>query len=616
VSDRFEQGELVAGRYRIHSMLGGGGMADVYLAEDLKLGRRVALKVLLSRYASDAQFVERFRREAQAAAKINHPNIVGIYDWGAIGETYYIVMEYVQGETLKERIRRGGRLSPSDAVNVSLGLLAALETAHRAGVVHRDIKSQNILIDAAGAVKVTDFGIARAGDSHMTEAGSVLGTAQYLAPEQAKGLPVDERSDLYSMGVVLYEMLTGQVPFQGDSAVTVALKHVNEQAPEPAELVPGLPSSLNLIVLKAIAKDPAQRYQRASEFVADLTSAKSGGPLLAAAYDRSLDRAGMTTATQVMPQRRSAPPPSRRKRRVWPWVLLGLLLAAAALAAVLAATMLGDGDTVKVPSVVGQSENAARGQLEKEGFKVKLRDDYSDEFQSGFVTRQDPAAGAEVKEGETVDVWVCRGPKNITLADFRNWKSGDVVKWLEDNGLQGDERQGASGAVAKGRVYKQDPVAGEKVERGGTVAYWVSQGKPQVEVPDVTGMTLNDATRELQDAGFKVAFSEQSSATVPDGAVISQSPAAGQKAEKGATIDLVVSSGPSSSPSPSPTLVEVPDVVTMLQADAESTLTAEGFVVIVRLRPSVQPPGTVFDQVPDAGSHIPEGANVVIKVAQ
>ena len=266
MSDVFQPGQVVGGRYRVVRKLGGGGMADVYLCEDSTLGRQVAIKVLLQRYLNDPTFVERFRREAKAAAGLNQQNLVSIYDWGEVDGTYYIVMEYVEGETLKDLIRRRGRLSGNEAVDFALQLLAAVDFAHRSGIVHRDIKPQNVMIDRSGAAKVMDFGIARAGDSGMTQAGSILGTAQYLAPEQAKGQPVDERSDLYSVGVVLYEMLTGTVPFKGDSAVTVALKHVNEVAREPADLVPGMPHTLNQIVLKAMAKDPLLRYQSAAEF--------------------------------------------------------------------------------------------------------------------------------------------------------------------------------------------------------------------------------------------------------------------------------------------------------------------------------------------------------------
>ncbi len=309
MSDGFEAGQLVNERYRVLGKLGGGGMADVYLAEDTTLGRRVALKVLLKRFVEDETFVERFRREAKAAAGLNHPNVVSIYDWGQIDHVYYIVMEYVEGETLKERIRRVGRLPAGEAVAIVVELLSAVQFAHTNNVVHRDIKSQNILIDRHGKVKVTDFGIARAGDSSMTEAGSILGTAQYLAPEQAKGEKVDERSDLYSVGVVLYEMLTGTVPFKGDSAVTVAMKHVNELPAEPAELVPGLPYALNQIVLKALAKSPERRYASAAEFAHDLRSAMAGGPLVAATFDFAAERTQVMrplavpgeAGTQVMP---------------------------------------------------------------------------------------------------------------------------------------------------------------------------------------------------------------------------------------------------------------------------------------------------------------------------
>ena len=356
MTDGFEQGQVIAGRYRVLRRLGAGGMADVYLAEDTTLGRQVAVKVLLKRYAGDGQFVERFRREAQAAARINHPNIVNIYDWGPVDGTYYIVMEYVEGETLKDHIRREGRYGPGEAVRIALELLAGVQVAHGAHIVHRDIKSQNILIDPAGTVKVTDFGIAKADDSQMTEAGSILGTAQYLAPEQAKGEPVDERTDLYSVGVVFYEMLTGSLPFRGDSAVTVALKHVNEQPPEPAELVPGLPYSLNQIVLKALAKDPDQRYRSAAEFSADLVAARSGGPTAgrhlrpvarphhgAVAGGRHRGHDPRAAPGRRGGGRRAAPRPAppaaggpgkQRKRSPWPWIALVAFLVIAAVAGV------------------------------------------------------------------------------------------------------------------------------------------------------------------------------------------------------------------------------------------------------------------------------------------
>ena len=300
MSDVFQPEQVIGGRYRVVRKLGGGGMADVYLCEDLTLGRHVAIKVLLQRYLNDATFVERFRREAKAAAGLNQQNLVAIYDWGEVDGTYYIAMEYVEGETLKDLIRRRGRLSGNESVAVAMQLLAAVEFAHRSGIVHRDIKPQNVMLDRGGTVKVMDFGIARAGDSGMTEAGSILGTAQYLAPEQAKGHPVDERSDLYSVGVVLYEMLTGTVPFKGDSAVTVALKHVNEVPREPSELVPGMPYALNQIVLKAMAKNPGRQVPVGGRVRARPARRQRGRP-----------RAG----GRLRPRRRAHARDGRRRRR-------------------------------------------------------------------------------------------------------------------------------------------------------------------------------------------------------------------------------------------------------------------------------------------------------------
>ncbi len=419
MSDLFQPEQLVGGRYRVVRKLGGGGMADVYLCEDLTLGRHVAVKVLLQRYLDDATFVERFRREAKAAAGLNQQNLVSIYDWGEVDGTYYIVMEYVEGETLKDLIRRRGQMSGNEAVAVGLQLLAAVEFAHRSGIVHRDIKPQNVMLDRGGTVKVMDFGIARAGDSGMTEVGSILGTAQYLAPEQAKGQQVDERSDLYSVGVVLYEMLTGTVPFKGDSAVTVALKHVNEVPPEPAELVPGMPYALNQIVLKAMAKDPIDRYQTAAEFARDLRAAREGGPVLAAAFDaggertRVMGAAAAAGTTSVLDQ----PMPPRRTRSRWPLILvIALLLVVAAVAFGLWWSM--SGNKVIVPSVVGQSKAAAVRTLEKAGFTAGVQEEYSDRVAAGFVSRQAPTPGTKLREGATVDVWVSKGSETVALADF------------------------------------------------------------------------------------------------------------------------------------------------------------------------------------------------------
>jgi serine/threonine-protein kinase len=619
VTDAFQPDQIVNQRYRVLRKLGAGGMADVNLCEDLTLGRRVALKVLSSRFVHDAQFVERFRREAKAAAGLNHPNLVAIYDWGEIDGTYFIVMEYVEGETLKQLVRRRGRLNGSEALEIALGLLAAVGYAHRHGVVHRDIKSQNILLDASGAVKVTDFGIARAGDTGMTEAGSVLGTAQYLAPEQARGEVVDERSDLYSVGIVLYEMLTGRVPFTGDSAVTVAMKHVNERPPEPAEVVPGMPYALNQIVLKALAKDPSLRYQSADEFARDLRAAQVGGPVAAAAYDPSAESTQLMATpggeTQVMTRQMDATPPPKRRSRRTLWIVLLLLAVIAAAVAALVWTM--SGERIDVPGVVGRSEAQATKALEDLGFKVEVKDTYSDDVSVGFVARQSPEEGAELKEGATVTIWVSRGAETIRLSDFRGWKAADVAAWLKENGLEGVQKKGRSDNVAQGRVYDQDPPSGTELARGETVTYWVSSGAPQVEVPDVTGMSRADAIAALVALGLELGtVTTEPSTTYDIDQVIRQDPAEGEKVDEGTAVDLVVSSG---SPSPSPTagtLVEVPDVFSMDEATATATLAAAGFTVAVKEKSSPEPAGTVIDQDPAAGTMAAEGSTVTIWLAK
>jgi eukaryotic-like serine/threonine-protein kinase len=627
VSDVFQPEQVVGGRYRVVRKLGGGGMADVYLCEDLTLGRNVAIKVLLQRYLNDPTFVERFRREAKAAAGLNQQNLVSIYDWGEVDGTYYIAMEYVEGETLKDLIRRRGRLSGNESVAVTLQLLAAVDFAHRSGIVHRDIKPQNIMIDPHGTAKVMDFGIARAGDSGMTEAGSILGTAQYLAPEQAKGYPVDERSDLYSVGVCLYEMLTGTVPFKGDSAVTVALKHVNESPVEPSELVPGMPYALNQIVLKAMAKDPADRYQSAAEFARDLRSAKEGGPIQAAAFDAGGERtrvmgaaaAGMTSAgmTSVLDQ----PMPPRRKKSKWPLVLvIILLLIIAAVAAALWWTM--SGSNVDVPSVVGLSKAAAVKALENDGFKAGVQEEFSDRVAAGFVSRQAPTGGTKMREGATVDIWVSKGSEKVTLEDMKGWTDSEVDAYLTKNDLVGDRHTGKNSGVAEGQVFRQDPAFGTDVKRGDTISYWVSTGKPQATVPDLGNLSQADAETAIAGAGLQLGtVTQETSTTVPAGTVVSQDPAAGTKVDKGSKVSFVVSTGsPSPSPSPSPTStaagVAVPNVYGMPSTAAASQLSAAGLTVAFRQKNNTgQEPGTVVKIKPDAGTVVPAGSTVLLVIA-
>ena len=628
MSDVFQPDQLVGGRYRVVRKIGGGGMADVYLCEDLTLGRRVAIKVLLQRLLNDPTFVERFRREAKAAAGLNSANVVGVYDWGELDDAYYIVMEYVEGETLKGLVRRQGRLSGGEAVRIALQLLTAVADAHRNGIIHRDIKPQNVMLDRDGNVKVTDFGIARAKDSGMTEVGSVLGTAQYLAPEQAQGQQVDERSDLYSVGIVLYEMLTGTVPFKGDTAVTVALKHVNEAPAEPSQIVPGMPYALNQIVLKAIAKDRNARYQTAEEFAGDLRSAQAGGPLIAAAYDPSTEQTRVMSAPSGAPTVMAAAPLEERvsergrKRRAWPVVLLVavLLLAIGGAAYGLVRAMGGGG--VAVPSVVGQSTAAAIATLKDAGFAASVAgEEFSDEYAEGDVVRQEPKAGTDLRKGETVDLYVSKGAETLSLADFKGWSAAEVRDWLKENGLSGVEKTGKSAAVETGLVFKQDPAAGADVKRGDSITYWVSSGAPEATVPNLANMTQAQAEAALSAAKLKIgAVTTETSTVVAAGLVIRQDPPAGAKVARDTAVAVVLSSGPPS-PSPSPTpspsdLVTIPNVYTMDAATATATLESAGFTVTIRKQTSTQASGTVIAVTPDVGESAPRGSEVVLVIAK
>ena len=618
MSDLFRPDAVIGGRYRVLRKLGGGGMADVYLCDDLTLGRRVAIKVLLQRYVGDPSFVERFRREAQAAAALNHPGLVSIYDWGQVDGTYYIVMEYVEGETLKDAIRRRGRIPADEAVGIALQLLAAVDYAHRHGIIHRDIKPHNVMLSREGGVKVMDFGIARVGDSGMTEAGSVLGTAQYIAPEQAQGRPVDERSDLYSVGVVLYEMLTGTVPFRGESAVAVAMKHVSEPVVPPRALVPDLPEALEQVVLKALAKRPDDRYQSAAALAADLRAAREGGPLAAASFDADTERTRVLAGagvgeTAVMPR---VPPRGRRRRR-GPYLLLVLLLVVVAAAAAVWWVLMGG--TATVPAVVGQSKAAAVRTLEQAGFAVEVKEEYSDRFAAGFVTRQSPQAGTELREGGTVTIWVSRGSTTVVLPDFSGWTAAQVADWLAQNDLRGEQRRGRSDTVPAGRVYRQDPPAGSEVRRGASVTYWVSAGKPQVAVPDLVGLDQAQAQAALAAVGlFLGEVTSEPSETVPAGIVLRQDPAAGTKVAKGARVDIVISSGsPSPSPSPTASTVTLPDVYGMDATVAIDQLEALGLTVTVRkVGGTGQPPGTVVGMSPEPGTAVPVGSRVRLVVAK
>ncbi|HEY7004021.1 MAG TPA: Stk1 family PASTA domain-containing Ser/Thr kinase [Gaiellaceae bacterium] len=633
---------LFDGRYRIVRKLGAGGMANVYLAEDEDLGRRVAIKILNERYANDDLFIERFRREAKSAAALSHPNIVSVYDRGEAEGTYYIAMEVIEGRSLKELIMTRGPLPIAQALAYTYEILEALRFAHRHGIIHRDIKPHNILIGER--LKVTDFGIARAGASQMTEAGSIMGTAQYLSPEQARGAPVTASSDLYSVGIVLYEMLTGKVPFTGDSAIEIAMKHLNDAPKPPSKIRPEIPEELDQVVLRALAKNPEDRYQSAEEFSDDLHRVEAGLPLApetadaatalltgvavpVAADGGSTEVLSGTAATRhqsVPPQAPRRPPPygpgqydePPRKRRRWvPWLIVALLLAAAGVAGWYVFSQIQDQldatKPVTVPNVVGLKEQPAVQLIRNAGFepRVERSANADPNFPKGTVMQQNPHAGARIQKGDEVVLLVSTGPPKTTVPDVVGMNYDDAVQALSDAHLKATKHEVFSQKPA-GQVVAQDPKADEEVVEGTEVVLDVSKGVKTVSVPSVIGMSEGDARATLEQAGFAVQTVSAPSDSTPSGSVSDQDPSAGTDAQKGSTVTITVSTGPSTT--------EVPDEVGQEKQVATDDLEANGFKVKV-VNVAVSDPGQeniVQDQDPSGGSQAQSGSTVTIFVGK
>ena len=534
------EGRLIAGRYRVERRLGSGGMAEVFLARDATLGRLVAVKVLRERFADDEQFVERFHREARAAAALNHPNVVVIHDRGGSADSLYIVMEYVPGETVKELVQRAGRLSPAAARVIELDLLAALQAAHDGGIVHRDVTAQNVLLTEDGRVKVTDFGIARFGSSTLTSTGVVMGTSRYLSPEQARGEPTDERSDLYSAGVVLFEMLTGRLPFEGNNDLAIALRHANEPAPAPTALVPDLPPALDAFIGRALRKDPAQRFQTAREFAAALTAldlVAGGGGAAAPAVTAAAGALGSTAATLVAPAgARAATGVRRPRRRLWA-VLAALIALAAVLAGVLVYLAYVD-RAVAMPSVVGMREGRGASELRHEGFSVRSTGGYSDAYAPGVVMAQRPAAGASLKKGLRVHLVVSRGLLHPAVLSVVGETSSGATAALRAQSFVPRGLSQHSSGVPPGQVIRQSPAAGTTLLRGGSVRYWVSSGPPMVPIPNVVGASEGSATDTLRAAGFSVAVATTGGGDGFPGNVVKQEPSAGSRALQGGQVTI------------------------------------------------------------------------------
>jgi eukaryotic-like serine/threonine-protein kinase len=617
------------GRYRILRKLGAGGMANVYLAEDQELGRRVAIKILNDRHANDDQFVERFRREAKNAAGLSHPNIVSVYDRGEAEGTSYIAMEYLEGRTLKELLVTQGPTPIKVAINYTRQILAAIGFAHRHGIVHRDIKPHNVLVDHDGRLKVTDFGIARSGASQMTEAGSIIGTAQYLSPEQARGAPVDRTSDLYSVGIVLYEMLTGTVPFTGDTPVEIAMKHLSAVPDPPSARRPEVPPDLDKIVLRALAKAPLERYATAEEMEDDLARVAQGQSVSRMTDEAAtMVLAGEAAAEPTLIQRRGpvveAPPPppppayydyeepQPRRRPFWPWLLALLLLVAAGVGIFYAYSKIQDelnaNKPVAVPLVEGLRLDLAKAQIEKKELRAEIRREFDDEVRRGFVISQAPAAGNRIDKGNFVTLVVSRGKPTTKVPSVVGKASTDAVALLAEANLKARVFRINSDKPTD-TVIAQDPHAGETVIENTPVRINVSQGPKPIGVPPVIGQPFENANSALQGAGFRVTRVDADS-NQPKGTVIDQDPNANTLQPKGTTITLTVSRGSKTS--------IIPDVTSQDEDTAASTLETSGFRVRVSDQEVTDPTqdGIVLSQDPPGDTEAKAGSKVTIVVGR
>lgn len=601
-------GKVLNSRYRLEQLIGTGGMADVYRATDTLLGRTVAVKILHPHYAKDPVFIERFRQEAQAAANLNQPNIVNVFDWGIEEDVYYIVMEYVEGLDLKDIILRGGPLLPERAVEIAMSISLALDAAHARGIVHRDIKPQNVIITRDNRVMVMDFGIARAaGGSAMTQTGTIMGTPQYISPEQAQGRTADPRSDLYSLGVVLFEMLTGKVPFDGDNPVAIAYKHVREDPLPPSMLNPDISPELESVVMKSLAKNPENRYQSALEMRADLERCLEGAPVYATPVLPPEEAAGGAGGTRQYAGYAQGPRPARRSR-AWLWVLVIAVLVAGAGVGVWAIVRSTGG--TQVPDLTGQGENAAKRMLTDAGLEPgNVSRDYSETVPKGSVMAQNPKAGSRVSKSMKVDIVVSKGQSLVTVPDCRGLSLDDAKTKIEEADLKAgsvNEEYGAS--VPAGKVSSQEPAPGERAAVGSTVALAVSKGPEMVVVPNVVGQAKDAAVQQLKDKGLEAQVQEVTDAAKTEGTVFEQNPAAGQSVAKGGKVTISVAVKPQQA--------KVPNVVNAAQADAQSTLIAAGFEVVVVKEQTAGPPkvGKVLSQDPAANTIADKGSSVTITV--
>ncbi|MFE1075601.1 Stk1 family PASTA domain-containing Ser/Thr kinase [Streptomyces sp. NPDC058783] len=642
-------GQVLDGRYRVEARIAVGGMATVYRAVDTRLDRVLALKVMHPTLATDATFVERFIREAKSVARLDHPNVVQVFDQGAEGAYVYLAMEYIAGCTLRDVLRERGALRPRAALDILEPVLAALGAAHRAGFVHRDMKPENVLIGDDGRVKVADFGLVRAVNTVTSTTGAVLGTVSYLAPEQIEHGTADPRVDVYACGVVLYEMLTGAKPHDGDSPAAVLYKHLHEDVPPPSAAVPEMAFELDELVAAATARNPEIRPHDAVALLARTREARAAlsadqldavpPQALAAEHDNAEDRTSVIPRALTMPRplpvnedegdgafgadgglgtdgvdrtsRLSAPPPAPPRSRL-PRPRRGPLAIVVAVLLVLGVGTgvwyINSGQFTKVPPLLSKTEAQARDRLDEAGLDVgKVKHAYSDTVERGKVISTDPGVGDRIRKHDSVSLTVSDGPDTVKLPDVSGYRLDKARTLLEDEGLEpGMVTKAFSGEVAKGFVISSKPRSGTTVRAGSAVALVVSKGSP-IDVPDVTGDDLEDAKSELTEAGLKVKVAdERVNSEYDSGRVARQTPDAGGRAAEGDTVTLTLSKGPR--------MIEVPDVVGDNVDDAKRKLEDAGFDVDEDRGLLGLFGDTVEKQSVDGGDTAPEGSTIKITI--
>jgi len=603
------EGSVVDNRYRVVRRIGSGGMADVWLAEDTHLQRQVALKVLHRRFLQDQEFVGRFQREAEHAAGLTHPNIVAVYDRGSDGDVNYIAMRYVQGPTLKELIDRG--LAPDQAVALVRQVLEGARFAHRNGIVHRDLKPQNVIVDEEGKAVVTDFGIARAGVSEITQTGSVMGTPQYLSPEQAQGFEVTPVSDLYSIGVILYEALTRRVPFEGESAVAIAMKQVAETPQRPSSINPQISAALDAVVMRALEKEPGQRFQSADAFIAALDAALKDPGV-----------AGQTATFAAAPPIVATPEEAledERRRNWWLWALL----VGAILIGILVGLALTRDTTTKVPGVTGNQLNVAITLLEQKGFTVGEVIRVQRDAPANEVLEQDPPASPPEASLDCaflsffcskpdVTLTVSSGPGSGKVPSVAGTSEEEATRKLEAAGFEVAVERVNSESVEAGNVISSEPGGGSTATNGSTVTLFVSRGPKLTKVPVLVGAQREVAVQRLRSRGLEASISEEESSE-PKGQVIRQAPDAGSEVEPGAAVSIVVSKGEKEEEQAS-----VPNVIGSERRQAVEAIRAAGLTPAVEEEETTVPSqnGRVLDQFPPPGSEQKPGATVTITVGK